>query len=80
MAIERTHHFPIEFATAFPQGLVLVGEITPNNEYNSDRNAPARQKIDEDTGLREWAATVTDPHESKAKRASFTVILLAPVQ
>lgn len=40
MAISRGHCFPIEFADAFPQGLVLMGEVTPGNEYQSrERNA-----------------------------------------
>ncbi|WP_020418235.1 hypothetical protein [Amycolatopsis sp. ATCC 39116] len=84
MAISRGHRFPIEFDDAFPQGLVMVGEISPDNEYQSreDRAAgrPARQRVDEVTGKRQWKATVTDPSEPNAKRASFEVTFLADVQ
>jgi hypothetical protein len=80
MAIDRYHRFPMEFDAAFPQGLVLVGEIGPDNEYQQDRNKPTHQRIDELTGKRIWKATVTDPHEAKAKRASFEVYFLADHQ
>jgi hypothetical protein len=84
MAISRGHRFPVEFAEAFPQGLVLLGEIAPDNEYQSreDRAAgrPVRQKVDELSGKRQWKATVTDLNEPNAKRASFEVTFLADVQ
>lgn len=84
MAFLKGHRFPVEFDEAFPQGLVLVGEIEPDLEYQSQedraRNKEQRQRVDESTKLRRWKATVTDPHEQKAKRASFEVIFLADVQ
>ena len=84
MGIEKGHRFEIEFDKAFRLGLVLVGEIAPDNEYQSreDRAAgrPVRQKIDELTGKRQWKATVTDPAESNAKRASFEVVFTCDVQ
>jgi len=84
MAIPRGYRFPIEFDVAFPQGLVLVGETAPDNEYQTreDKAAgrPVRQKIDPVTGQRQWKATVTDPDEPTAKRASFEVTFTADVQ
>lgn len=84
MAITRGHRFEIGFDDAFPQGLVLVGDVSPDNEYQSreDKAAgrPTRQRVDEVTGKRQWKATVTDPDETKAKRASFEITLLADVQ
>lgn len=84
MAIPRGHRFAIEFDGAFPQGLVLIGEVTPDNEYQTreDRAAgrPVRQKIDQVTGKRQWKATVTDPDETNAKRASFEITFIADVQ
>jgi hypothetical protein len=84
MAVPRGCRFPIEFSEAFPQELVLVGEISPDDEYLSreDRAAgrPMRQRVDEVTGKRQWKATVTDPDERSAKRASFEVAFLADVQ
>src|ERR1044072_2377638 len=84
MAISKGHRFPIEFAEAFPQGLVLVGEVAPDTEYQSREGRaagrPVRQKIDETTGKRQWKATGTDPDEGNATRASFVVTFLAGVQ
>jgi hypothetical protein len=84
MAIPKGHRFDIEFDSAFCQGLVLVGEIAPDNEYQTreDKAAgrPVRQKIDEVTGKRQWKGTVTDPDERNGKRASFEVTFLADVQ
>lgn len=83
MAIGRGQRFPVEFSAAFPQGLVLMGEVAPDNEYQSreDRAAgrPVRQRVDETTGKRQWKGTVTDPDETNAKRASFEVTFLAEV-
>ncbi|HEX5403524.1 MAG TPA: hypothetical protein VFX16_14620 [Pseudonocardiaceae bacterium] len=84
MAIPRGHRFAIEFDQAFPQGLVLVGEISPDTEYQSREDKasgrPLRQRIDEVTGKRQWKATVTDPDEPHGKRASFEITFVADVQ
>lgn len=85
MAIKKGHRFEVSFEEAFPQGLVLLGEIGPDTKYNPDPNAQKEQKVDLDkdglgTGLRQWKATVTDPNEDKAKRASFEVIFLSSHQ
>jgi hypothetical protein len=84
VAIPRGHRFVIEFDDAFSQGLVLIGEVAPDNEYQTreDRAAgrPVRQKIDQVTGRRQWKASVTDPDEANAKRASFEITLIADVQ
>jgi hypothetical protein len=84
MAIPRGYRFDITFDSAFPQGLVLIGDVTPDNEYQTreDKAAgrPVRQKNDQVTGQRQWKATVTDPDESTAKRTSFEITLIAEVQ
>src|SRR5918998_3652616 len=84
MAISRGHRFGIKFDKAFPQGLVLIGDVTPDNEYQTreDKAAgrPVRQKRDQVTGKRQWKATVTDPDEPNAKRASFEITFIADVQ
>jgi hypothetical protein len=84
MAIPNGHLFAIEFDAAFPNGLVMVGNIAPDTEYQSreDRTAgrPVRQRIDEASGKRQWKATVTDPDEPNGKRASFEITFLADVQ
>jgi len=67
-----------------PQGLVLIGDVAPDNEYQTREDKavgrPVRQKIDPVTGRRQWKATVTDPDEPTAKRASFEITLIADVQ
>ena len=84
MAIPRGYRFDVEFDSAFPQGLVLIGDVAPDNDYQTreDKAAgrPVRQKIDQVTGQRQWKATVTDPDEPTAKRASFEITLIAEVQ
>ena len=32
MAIPRRYRFDVEFDSAFPQGLVLIGDVAPDNE------------------------------------------------
>src|SRR3954465_11463603 len=82
--IPRGYRFDIEFDNAFPQGLVLVGEVAPDNEYQTREDKatgrPVRQRIDPLTGQRQGKATVTDPDEPTAKRASFEITLIAEVQ
>jgi hypothetical protein len=84
MAIPRGYRFNIVFDNAFPQGLVLIGDVAPDNEYQTREEKaagrPVRQKLDEVTGTRQWKATVTDPGEPAAKRASFEITLTANVQ
>ncbi|MFI9010294.1 hypothetical protein ACIGNX_23975 [Actinosynnema sp. NPDC053489] len=84
MAISKGYRFPVSFDDAFPQGLVMVGEVMPDREYQTrhERAAgrPVLQRVDEATGKRQWKVTVTDPHEPNAKRKSFEITLLADVQ
>jgi hypothetical protein len=76
MAIKRGHRFPVQHTDVFPKGLMLLGPISPDMEYER----PNVQKTDPVTGLLQWVAAVSDPDEDKAKRASFEVTFLAPVQ
>ncbi|MFF0148608.1 hypothetical protein ATK36_6331 [Amycolatopsis sulphurea] len=84
MAIDKGYRFAIGFEDAFTQGLVMVGEVSPDTEYQSREDRAAgratRQRVDEISGKRQWKVTVTDPSETKAKRASFEITLLADVQ
>jgi hypothetical protein len=84
VAIARGHRFAIDFDGAFPQGLVLIGDVTPDNEYQTREEKasgrPVRQKVDQLTGRRQWKATVTDPDEPNAKRTSFEITFVADVQ
>jgi hypothetical protein len=76
MAIKRGYRFPVEHAEVFPKGLMLLGPIGPDMEYER----PNMQKTDPETATLQWKAVVSDPDEDKAKRASFEVIFLASVQ
>ncbi|WP_040833662.1 hypothetical protein [Nocardia brevicatena] len=86
MAISKGFRFPVDFKQAFPKGLLLMGPVGPAIKYNPDRNAVQEQKFDidpktgEGTKLPMWTATVTDPHEDKAKRASFEITFLSEYQ
>ena len=84
MAIPRGYRFDIAFDSAFPQGLVLIGDVAPDNEYQTREDKasgrPVRQKLDQVTGTREWKATVPDRDEPAARRASFESTLIADVQ
>ncbi|KQY31416.1 hypothetical protein ASD42_22570 [Nocardia sp. Root136] len=83
MAFKRGNRFPVSHTEAFPMGLILQGQIEPLIKYNPDRNAVPEQRRDYDpktnegTQLLMWRATVTDPDETKSKRASFDLIFLA---
>lgn len=77
--------FRSEFSDAFPMGLMLMGEIQAVTEFNSDRNAPKRQKTDVDndgngSGLRLWKGTVADPSGMGSKNSSFDVTFVADVK
>lgn len=84
MAIQKRERFPIEFDRAYPQGLVLMGEVEASTEYQSNedrsRGREAKQFVDERTGKRIWKAIASDPDENRAKRASFEVFFTADVQ
>jgi hypothetical protein len=81
MAIPGGYQFPIEFDVAFPQGLVLVGEVAPTMNIRRGRiRWLVGQKTDPVTGQRQWKATVTDPAEPSAKRVWFEVTFTADVQ
>jgi hypothetical protein len=84
MAIPRGHQFAIQFDNAFPQGLVLIGDVAPDNEYQTREDKatgrPVRQKTDNVTGTRQWKSTVTDPDEPNAKRPSCEITFIADGQ
>jgi hypothetical protein len=84
VAIHRGKRFEVGMGEAFPKGLVLTGDVEAATEYQSQedrqRGRDPRPLIDEQTGKRIWKASVMDPDEPKAKRASFEVYVTADVQ
>ncbi|GAA1974483.1 hypothetical protein [Amycolatopsis minnesotensis] len=75
MAIEKGARFEVSFDYAFPNGLMMMGEVAPDTDYQS-----GKQIIDERTGKRQWKISAADPAEVKANRASFEVKFCADVQ
>ncbi|MGH3549276.1 MAG: hypothetical protein ACRDQU_14430 [Pseudonocardiaceae bacterium] len=77
MGAPRNMRLPADFAQWYPQGLYLVGEITPVTEYQSpedrSRNRPVRPRIDEATGLPLYRGTFADPAAEKDREKSVTV-------
>lgn len=76
----RDLRFEVPFSAAFEKGLLLVGGVEPDTEYQANRNAAAKQKADPVTGKRQWKATCTDPSETNPKRAAVQVIFCCDVQ
>lgn len=76
MAIKKGYRFPVAHREVFPRGLMLLGPIGPDMEFER----PNVQRTDPETGLLQWRGSMTDPDEDKAKRASFDVTFLAAVQ
>jgi hypothetical protein len=74
----------VEFSEWFPEGLYLVGEIQPAMEYQSSedkaRNRPARQRVDEVTGLPLFRGMFMDPSAEKDREKSIPVEFTAKVQ
>ncbi|MGH7745495.1 MAG: hypothetical protein ACREQ5_12000, partial [Candidatus Dormibacteria bacterium] len=77
MGAPKNMRLPADFDQWYPQGLYLVGEITPVIEYQSpedrSRNCPVRPRIDEVTGLPLFRGTFADPAAEKDREKSVTV-------
>ncbi|MGH3840741.1 MAG: hypothetical protein ACRDS0_04725 [Pseudonocardiaceae bacterium] len=77
MGAPKYARFSVDFDEWFPQGLYLVGEITPVREYQSQedkaRNRPVRPRVDEVTGRPLFRGTFADPSAEKDREKSVTV-------
>ncbi|MGH3774235.1 MAG: hypothetical protein ACRDRR_00630 [Pseudonocardiaceae bacterium] len=77
MGAPKYARFAVDFDEWFPQGLYLVGEITPVTEYQSQedkaRNRPVRPRVDEVTGRPLFRGTFADPSADKDREKSVTV-------
>lgn len=82
MAIDKGHRFGIDFDDAFTQGSSWWAKCRPTTSTSPVRTGrrirPVRQWVDEVTGKRQWKVIVTDPAETRAKRASFEITLPVP--
>jgi hypothetical protein len=77
MGAPKYARFAVDFDEWFPQGLYLVGEITPVREYQSQedkaRNRPVRPRVDEVTRRPLFRGTFADPSAEKDREKSVTV-------
>ncbi|MFZ0876054.1 MAG: hypothetical protein WAN20_16235 [Pseudonocardiaceae bacterium] len=77
MGAPKYARFSVDFDEWFPQGLYLVGDITPVTEYQSQedkaRNRPIRARVDEVTGRPLFRGTFADPSAEKDREKSVTV-------
>jgi hypothetical protein len=77
MGAPRNLRLPVDFDQWYPQGLYLVGEITPVTEYQPQedraRNRPVRPRTDEVSGLPLFRGTFADPGADKDREKSITV-------
>jgi hypothetical protein len=77
MGAPKYARFSVDFDEWFPQGVYLVGEITPMTEYQSQedkaRNRPIRPRMDEVTGRPLFRGTFADPSAEKDREKSVTV-------
>jgi hypothetical protein len=77
MGAPKYARFSVNFDEWFPQGLYLVGAITPVTEYQSQedkaRNRPIRPRVDEVTGRPLFRGTFADPSAEKDREKSVTV-------
>jgi len=77
MGAPKYARFSVDFDEWFPQGLYLVGEITPMTEYQSQedkaRNRPIRPRVDEVTGRPLFRGTFADPSAEKDREKSVTL-------
>ncbi len=77
MGAPKYARFAVDFGEWYPQGLYLVGEVTPVTEYQSQedkaRNRPVRPRLDEVTGRPLFRGTCADPSAEKDREKSFTV-------
>ena len=79
MAIPRK--IPIDFATMFPFGAYMVGEIAPLRDFDRSTKENVVQAADPDTGLLLWGVDVVDadPDATKSNR-TMTVKVTGRVQ
>lgn len=77
MGAPRNVRLPADFDQWYPQGLYLVGEISPVMEYQSAedkaRNRPVRPRTDEASGLPLYRGMFADPSAEKDREKSVTV-------
>src|SRR5680860_99758 len=79
MALPRK--IPVSFATVFPFGAYMVGEISPVRDYDRSTRESVIQAVDPDTGLLLWGVDVVDADpDAKKSNRTMTVKVSATVQ
>jgi hypothetical protein len=61
---------PVEFATVFPHGAYVIGEVTPEVDFEASTKENRVQKRDKTSGLPVWQVPVmdADPEARKGQR------------
>lgn len=79
MAIPRK--LPLDFATVFPHGAFMVGDIEPLRDFDKSTRDNPVQAVDSETGVLVWAVEIVDgdPEATKASR-TMTVKVQASVK
>jgi hypothetical protein len=72
---------PVEFGAVFPHGAFVIGEITPEADFDQSTKENRVQKRDKNTGLPVWVVPVmdADPEARKGQR-ELSVKVAAEVQ
>jgi hypothetical protein len=72
---------PVPFDHVFPHGAYVIGEVTPENDFEQSTKEKPVQKRDKDTGLPVWLVPVmdADPEARKGQR-ELSVKVAADVQ
>ncbi|NEE02067.1 plasmid replication, integration and excision activator [Phytoactinopolyspora halotolerans] len=72
---------PVEFDAVFPHGAYVIGEVTPEADFEQSTRENRVQKKDKTTGLPVWQVPVmdADPDARKGQR-ELTVKIAAEVQ
>ncbi|NDL60994.1 plasmid replication, integration and excision activator [Phytoactinopolyspora mesophila] len=72
---------PVEFGAVFPHGAFVIGEVTPEADFDQSTKDNRVQKRDKTTGLPVWQVPVmdADPDARKGQR-ELTVKIAAEVQ
>jgi hypothetical protein len=61
---------PVEFGAVFPHGAFVIGEVTPEADFDQSTREKPVQKRDKNTGLPVWVVPVmdADPEARKGQR------------
>jgi hypothetical protein len=72
---------PVEFGAVFPHGAFVIGEVTPEADFDASTKDNRVQKRDKVSGLPVWVVPVMDPDpEARRGQHELSVKVTAEVQ